>query len=82
MNDNPQRPDPPDLGEYEKNRSNFPLEELAKYGGKFIAFSLDGARIVASGDTEEELEKNLIAAGIPPNRVVGSHVDPPDEIHL
>lgn len=30
------------MGEFLRNRQNFPLEELAKYAGKHIAYSLDG----------------------------------------
>ncbi len=30
------------------NRANFPMEELAKYMGKWVAFSPDGSRILAS----------------------------------
>ena len=78
MNNNHQRVEPPDLGQYEVNRSRFPLEELAKYAGKFVAFSPDGMRILESGDTEEEVEQKLAAAGISPSQVVGSYIDPLD----
>jgi Family of unknown function (DUF5678) len=78
MNTNSERLEPPDLSHYEENRSKFPLDELAKYWGKHVAFSPDGTRIVASGDSIEEVEEKLIAAGINPNQVVGSYVDPAD----
>ena len=78
MNANSARPEPPDLSHYPENRSKFPLDELAKYGGKYIAFSLDGTRIVANGATEEELEAALQAAGIPFSQVVFSYIDEPD----
>ncbi|MGH7169167.1 MAG: DUF5678 domain-containing protein [Gemmataceae bacterium] len=77
MNSNGERLEPPDLSHYEENRSKFPLEELAKYGGKHVAFSPDGTRIIASGDSIDEVEEILIAAGIDPSQVVGSYVDPP-----
>lgn len=70
--------EPPDLSHYEENRCKFPLEELAKYAGKHVAFSPDGTRIVASGATEEELEGALRAAGIHFSQVVWSYVDGPD----
>ena len=69
------RPNFPDLRDYHKNRCRFPQEELAKYVGKFVAFSPDGTRILASGDTEEEMEAQLVARGIPPNQVVGSYIE-------
>ena len=78
MNPNGERREPPDLSHYHENRNKFPPEELAKYCGKYVAFSPDGTRIVASGETEEEMEANVIAAGIHPSQVVGSYVDPPD----
>jgi hypothetical protein len=75
---NHKRLEPPDISQYEKNRAKFPTEELARYAGKYIAFSPDGTRILASGETEMEMEKNLIAMGIHPSQVVGSYVDPPE----
>ena len=78
MNANSEQLEPPDLSHYAENRSKFPLEELAKYAGKHIAFSPDGTRIVASGATEEELEAALQAAGIHFSQVVWSYVDGPD----
>lgn len=71
--------DPPWLTrEYFENQEKFPPEELMKYAGRYIAFSRDGATIVASGATYEEMEENLIAAGIDPAVVVGSYVDLPE----
>lgn len=78
MATNGERPEPPDLRHYEENRSKFPLDELAKYWGKHVAFSPDGKRIVASGATEEELEAALQAAGIHFSQVVFSYIDDPD----
>ncbi|HEV3084218.1 MAG TPA: hypothetical protein VGY66_30930 [Gemmataceae bacterium] len=67
---------PPDLAEYVKNCGQFPADELAKYAGRYVAFSLDGARILASADSEQELEDQLLASGIDPSQVVGSYVPP------
>jgi hypothetical protein len=71
---NGKRLDPPDLGVYEENRRKFPLDELAKYYGQHVAFSPDGTRILMSGDTMEEVEEKLIAAGIDPSQVVGAFI--------
>ena len=78
MTTNGERPEPPDLSHYEENRSKFPLDELAKYGGKYVAFSPDGTRIVASGDSFDEVIERLAAAGIHFSQVVHSYIDPPD----
>ena len=82
MNVNGQHLEPPDLSHFEENRSKFPLEELAKYWGKQVAFSPDGTRIVASGDTLEELDANLEAAGIHFSQVVTSYIDLPDASYI
>ena len=69
MNDSHERVQPPDLSLYETNRAKFPLEELARYTGKFVAFSPDGTRILASGSTRAEVERKLEAAGIHASQV-------------
>jgi hypothetical protein len=62
--------------EYFENRRNFPPEELLQYAGLYIAWSLDGLRILAAGKTEEEMEAKLIEAGIKPSHVVGAYIPP------
>ena len=71
-----------DLGLYHENRRNFPPDQLAPYYGKYVAWSIDGRRIVASAKSYEQLEKRLRAAGIDPGQVVGDYIDPPDTVHL
>lgn len=67
----------PDLSRYHENRNKLSLELMAKYAGKYVAISPDGTRIIASGDTEEEMEANVLAAGIHPSQVVGDYIDEP-----
>ena len=78
MNANGERLEPPDLRHYEENRRKFPLEELAKYWGKHVAFSPDGTRIVASGDSLDEVVETLSAAGIHFSQVVHAYIDAGD----
>jgi hypothetical protein len=78
MNANSEQLEPPDLSHYEENRSKFPLEELAKHWGKHVAFSLDGTRIAASGDSLVDVVEKLQAAGIHFSQVVHSYIDGPD----
>ena len=66
---------PPDLRDYHKNRANFSLEELARYAGQYVAFSPDGLRILASGESMEQVEAKLVDAGIDPGQVVGSYIE-------
>jgi hypothetical protein len=56
--------------EYRTNRAQFPQAELTRYQGNWVAFSVDGCRILASGDTLERLESQIAAAGEDPLRLV------------
>jgi hypothetical protein len=49
--------------EYRTNRARFPQSALVKYQGSWVAFSANGCRIVASGETVEQVEERLAAAG-------------------
>ncbi len=49
--------------EYRNNRAQFPHAELVKYQGAWVAFSADGRRILASGETVEQLEQHIAAQG-------------------
>ena len=73
-----QRVEPPDLSHFHNNWCDFPPDQLVPYYGKYVAWSPDGTRIVASGDSEEEMERNLLALGIPPSQVVGEFIAPPE----
>jgi glucose/arabinose dehydrogenase len=75
---NSEQLEPPDLSHYEENRRKFPLDELAKYWGKYVAFSPDGKRIVASGDSLDAVLEQLQAAGVHFSQVVHAYIDPPD----
>jgi len=79
MNTNGPRTDSREVPEYHQNRCRFPLEELARYRGLYVAFSLDGSQILASGETMEEVETKLLAANIHPRDVVGSFIEPPGQ---
>ena len=62
-----------------ENFNKFPREEWFKYAGQYVAFSLDGSRILASGATEQQMEENLKKLGIDPSRVIGTYVEKEDE---
>jgi hypothetical protein len=48
---------------YRQNRERFPVDELRKYDGRWVAFSADGQRIVASDDNLTALALQVRAAG-------------------
>jgi hypothetical protein len=66
---------------YRENRAKFPLAELAKYQGQWVAFSLDGARIIASSEDLGTLDKLIIDAGENPEQVALERMDR-EEIYL
>ena len=72
---NARKTPPADLSRYPQNRRQFPLEELAKYLGQYVAFSPDGLQILASGATMEEVEERLQAAGMVPIDVRELNID-------
>jgi hypothetical protein len=57
-----------------ENFNKFPREELLKYAGRYVAFSLDGSVILAGGADEVEMEERLKELGIDPSRVIGTYV--------
>ncbi len=66
--------------EFFENQRNFPPEQLMRYAGQYIAWSLDGAHILASGQTMEEVEEKLLAAGIKPSHVLGDFIPDTDAL--
>jgi len=69
--------------EYGANRGRFPRAELEQFRGSWVAFSDDGRRIVASGETIQRLEEQLAAAGQDPQQVVFERIPgPEDDISL
>ena len=63
------------------NRALFPIEELGRYTGLWVAWNADGTRIAASAPTPELLERileengenptNCVLEGIPSDATIG-----------
>ena len=53
------------MQEYLKNRLTFPITELDKYRGEWVAWSPDGTRVVAASRDPESLEES---AALPKSR--------------
>lgn len=62
------------------NRAAFPVRELEKYAGQWVAWSPDGTRIAASASSPEFLDGILEANGEDPNRCVVEGI--PDDLAL
>jgi hypothetical protein len=70
-----------DGASFQENRVAFPLEELAKYAGLWIAWAPDGASVVASSlEMDEELDARIQAAGYNPSECCLSYVPHPDDV--
>ncbi|HKI31961.1 MAG TPA: hypothetical protein VKA46_08835 [Gemmataceae bacterium] len=54
---------------YEQNRARFSAADLQPYEGQWVAFSLDGSRILASAETLAALEARLAEAAADPQEV-------------
>ena len=77
MNQNGQPLEPLDLRFFEENRSKFPPDQLAPYAGLFVAWSPDGTRILASGESRAVVDDKLQAVGIHFSQVVHDYIEPP-----
>ncbi len=58
------------MQEYLKNRVAFPLAELAKHRGEWVAWSPDGTRLVATSRDLDALDDLVRAAGENPEECV------------
>jgi hypothetical protein len=62
-----------------ENLNKIPPEEFSKYAGQYVALSLDGAHILASGADGPQMEERLRELGINPSRVIGMYIPREDE---
>lgn len=69
-----------DMRLFLRNRAHFPLAELLRYRGRFVAWSPDGTRIVARSVREEEIEGLIRASGENPEDCVIGAVPEADAV--
>jgi len=67
---------------FQKNRQNFPPEELARYAGKYVAWDPEGTHILASNEDELQLANAVRAAGYNSAEVLIAFVPAEDEVLL
>ncbi len=63
------------LAGHNENRNRYPPEKLEKYRGQYVAWSLDGTRILASDEDPLVLAAKMKAAGYAGGEFVHSFVD-------
>jgi hypothetical protein len=71
-----------DMQKFLTNRQKFPPGELAKFAGKYIAWSPDGTRILASDDDLEKVAAAVEDLGYDSSEIVLGSVPFPDEVVL
>jgi hypothetical protein len=64
-------------GCFQDNRNKVPWEHQVPYEGQYVAWNLNGTRIIAGADSEEALFAKMDALGYPSAGYVMSYVDPP-----
>lgn len=70
---------PPDPDVYNANRTAVPLEELAKIGNQWSAWSMDGSRIIAHHEDLTQLIEWLKEQGLTSGDVVMEFIPPGGE---
>jgi Family of unknown function (DUF5678) len=68
--------------QFRQNRAAFPLTELIKYQGKWIAFDPDGTKVIAVAKTIAEVDQLVQAAGYDPEEVAFEGVPGPGDDDL
>lgn len=68
--------------QFRRNRASFPADELAKHGGKWVAFDPTGTKIVAADADLIVLDQQVKAAGYHPEEVAFEGVPGPDDCDL
>ncbi len=80
---NTDRPDVPWIDpSFFANQRQVPQEELLRYAGQHIAWSWDGATILAGDPDRRALDQKLRALGIDPGRVVHDYINALDSDSL
>jgi hypothetical protein len=70
------------MQEFLKNRHRFPLDDLDRYAGQYVAWSPDGARIIASDEDPIRLIAAVDAAGFDHEETLIEAIPRPDEVIL
>lgn len=69
-----------DMQAYLKNRIKFPLDQLARHAGEWVAWSPDGIRIVASSRDPAALDGLIRAAGENPEQCIVEGIPDSDAV--
>jgi hypothetical protein len=65
-----------------ENQRKFPAAELLRHAGQHIAWSWNGAQILASDPDRRALDEKLRATGVDPLQVIHDFVEDPNLSYL
>ena len=68
------------MNEFRRNQSRFPLDQLEKYNGQYVAWSPDGVRIVAAHADPTQLDELIKESGHDPADTLVSLVAVPEDV--
>lgn len=71
-----------DMQQFWENRHRFPYDELEKYAGRYVAWSPDGTKIIASDDDPLRLIATVDAAGYDHQETLVEAIPGLDEVIL
>jgi hypothetical protein len=77
MNTGAARRDPPGIEYANANRAAVPPEQLIPFEGRYVAWTADSTRVLASGADLIEVETRLVAAGLDPSQAIFEFINPP-----
>ena len=69
-----------EINEFRRNQSRYPLTELEKFNGQYVAWSHDGTQILAAHPDALKLHATIQEAGYDPAEILVSFVAVPEEI--
>ena len=69
-----------DINEFRRDQNLFPRAELEKYNGQYVAWSPDGARVLAAHANPARVDDMVREAGYDPAEILVSLVAVPEEI--
>jgi hypothetical protein len=73
---------PVDTVVFDRNRAEFPEEQLEPYRGKYVSWNREGTKIVAFGDTWAELYERMKELGIDPATTVDEFIPASEASYL
>lgn len=69
-----------DIKQFQRNRARFPVDELEKHAGKYVAWNPEGTEIIISAEDPQQVGEALQASAFNPEECLITYVPYPDEV--